>query len=557
VICHCDPANGGRSNLTFMPTEEIRKFLKGDVIDDSTTRQKYSRDASLFEITPKAVIFPKDAEDIQNLVKFASSKPGVSLTARSGGTDMTGGPLTESLVLEFDKYFNQVKEVGDGYAITQPGVYYRDFEKETMKTGQIMPSYPASREICAIGGMVANDSGGEKSLVYGKTHDYVQELKVVFADGKEYEVKKLSKAELNKKKRQQNFEGEIYKKIYDLVTDNEELLKASKPQVSKNSSGYNLWDVWDGENFDLTRLIVGSQGTLGLVTEVKFKLVPKKKHTGMLVVFMKDLGILGDFVNVVLPFQPGSFESFDDATLKLALKFFPGFLKQMGAKNLFSLGLSFLPEVWTILTYGMPKLVCLIEFEEDTREEVDRKLKELNAALAKFKVKTKIAATENESRKYWLIRRESFNLLRHKVAGKQTAPFIDDVIVKPEYLPEFLPKLHAITDKYRLLNTIAGHVGNGNFHIIPLMVLSNEEDRKKIPACLDEVINLILEYKGSITAEHNDGLIRSPYLPKMFGAEMYGIFEEVKKIFDPKNIFNPGKKVGASLDYAFKHMKRG
>lgn len=205
----------------------------------------------------------------------------------------------------------------------------------------------------------------------------------------------------------------------------------------------------------------------------------------------------------------------------------------------------------------MPKLVCLIEFEEDSQEEVDDKVKMLNEKLKTFPVKTKIASTEQEAKKYWLIRRESFNLLRHKVAGKQTAPFIDDLIVKPEFLPEFLPKLHAITDKYKLLNTIAGHVGDGNFHIIPLMVLSNEEDRKKIPACMDEVINLVLEYKGSITAEHNDGLIRSPYILKMFGAEVYKLFEEVKNIFDPKNIFNPGKKVGANLEYAFRHMKRG
>src|SRR3989338_6077344 len=132
--------------------DKIRKFLKGDVDDGESTRQKYSRDASLFEVKPQAVIYPKDVEDIKNLVKFAAGQSGVSLTARSGGTDMTGGPLTESLVLEFDKYFNEVKEVGEDYAITQPGVYYRDFEKATLKKGMILPSYPASREICALGG---------------------------------------------------------------------------------------------------------------------------------------------------------------------------------------------------------------------------------------------------------------------------------------------------------------------------------------------------------------------------------------------------------------------
>ncbi len=540
--------------------EEIKKFLHGDVQEDEQTRQKYSRDASLFEIKPRAVIFPKDVEDIENLVKFAAAskkaQPELSLTARSGGTDMTGGPLSESLVLEFDKYFNQVKEVGQGYAITQPGVYYRDFEKRTLETNQLLPSYPASKSICALGGMIANNSGGEKSLKYGQTKDYVMELKVVLADGKEYVFKKLSKAELNTKKRQENFEGGIYRKIHELIEKNEELIKAAKPQVAKNSSGYQIWDVWDGEYFDLTKLFVGSQGTLGLVTEAKLRLVPRKPNEGLLVIFLKDLAPLSDVINAVLPLKPTSFEAFDDETLKLALKFFPGFLKQMGAKNLISLGLGFLPELWLILTWGMPKLVLLAEFEEDSREEVMEKLKTLNEKLKSFPVKTKIAATEAEARKYWVIRRESFNLLRHKVRGKQTAPFIDDFIVRPEYLPEFLPKLDKIIKKYKLYATIAGHAGDGNFHIIPLMVLANEEDRAKIKPAAEEVYDLVLEYKGSITAEHNDGLIRGPYLEKMYGPEVYKIFEEIKKIFDPQNIFNPGKKVGASLDYALAHLKR-
>ena len=152
------------------------------------------------------------------------------------------------------------------------------------------------------------------------------------------------------------------------------------------------------------------------------------------------------------------------------------------------------------------------------------------------------------------MRRESFNLLRHKVKGKKTAPFIDDLIVRPEFLSEFLPKLYEILDRYKFLYTIAGHVGDGNFHIIPLMRLEREEERVKIIPAMDEVYKLVFQYGGSISAEHNDGLIRSPYLRQMYGDEIYRIFEEIKKIFDPQNIFNPGKKTSASLEYVLEHF---
>jgi FAD/FMN-containing dehydrogenase len=154
------------------------------------------------------------------------------------------------------------------------------------------------------------------------------------------------------------------------------------------------------------------------------------------------------------------------------------------------------------------------------------------------------------------MRRESFNLLRHRIKGMKTAPFVDDVIVRPEHYPEFLPKLYEILSRYEFLYTVAGHIGDGNFHIIPLMKLENEEERKKIPAASEEIYNLVLKYGGSITAEHNDGLIRSPYLEKMYGRRVVELFRETKKIFDPLNIFNPGKKVDSSLKFALEHIKR-
>ncbi|MEK7453070.1 MAG: FAD-binding oxidoreductase [Patescibacteria group bacterium] len=539
--------------------EDLKNLIKGDVFDDAKTLDIFSRDASILEVMPELVVAPKDVGDLKSLVKFVSERkkenPKLSLTARSAGTDMSGGPLNESIILDFLKYFNKIKEVSDdGYAITEPGVFYRDFENESKKKGFIFPSYPASKELCSLGGIVSNNSGGEKNPAFGKTENYVMELKVVLSDGNEYTIMPLNKSELELKMNQKDFEGDLYRRIFKLVSENSVLLKEAKPKVSKNSAGYYLWNIFDGEIFDLTKLIVGSQGTLGLVTEIKLRLVPVTKYSKLLVIFLRDIKNLAQIVNTVLPHKPESVESYDDNTLKLAFKFMPDIIKRIGPKNIFKFLLSFIPEVKMILTGGFPKLVILVEFTSNEENNIYEKMNALNDDLKKFKIKTHISKTDEESNKYWTIRRESFALLRKHVHGKHAAPFIDDIIVQPVYLPEFLPKLNKILEDYDFIHTVAGHVGDGNFHIIPLLDLSKKSNYGVIPEIIERVFNLVLEYKGSITAEHNDGIIRTPYLKKMFGDEVIKLFEETKNIFDPKNIFNPHKKVGSGLKYMVDHI---
>ena len=548
-----------------MTVEEIRAIVKGEVSTDEETLTKFSHDASIFEVKPQFVVAPRDAEDIKKLVLYVNAQrekmdSKASITARSAGTCMSGGPLTESIVLDMTKYFNRVLTVDGDYAITEPGVYYRDFDAQTKRVGLFMPSYPASRELATVGGMVANNSGGEKTLSYGKTEDYVMELSVVFADGNEYVVKPISKKELDLKMKLKNFEGKLYAKLFELVTENQKELAGAKPAVSKNSAGYYLWDVWDGETFDMTKLLTGSQGTLGIITRIKFKLVPVKPISKMAVIFLKDLKPLGDVVVEAMKHQPESLESYDDNTLKLAIKFFPGIARSLRkqGQSLFTLAKEFLPEVKMVLTGGMPKLVIFAEFAGTNEVEIDAKLKALGEGIAKLPVKFRLVTSAEESKKYWVIRRESFSLLRNNVKDKHTAPFIDDFCIKPELLPEFLPKLNTILAKYpSLIYTIAGHAGDGNFHIIPLMNLADPAQRMIIPKLSDEVYNLVIEYKGSITAEHNDGLIRSPYLEKMYGKDITDLFTQTKDIFDPQNIFNPGKKVHSSLPFALSHIKKG
>lgn len=526
---------------------EIKSFFKGDVLEDANTLTTYSRDTSLFEVRPKMVVFPKDVEDIKNIVKFVeqNKNQNLSLTCRSAGTDMTGGPLNESIIIVFTKYFKKIKEVGADYVIAEPGVYYRDLERETIKKDLIMPSYPASRETCAVGGMVANNAGGEKTLSYGKTENYVQELKIILKDGNEYVIKPLNKEQLDQKINQNDFEGEIYQKVYKLISENKNLINSSKPIVSKNSAGYNIWKIWNGQTFDLTKLFVGSQGTLGIVTEIKFGLVHPKKFSKMLVMFLKDLGSLAQIVHKILEFKPESFESFDDHTLKLGIRYL-----------FFRFAIKFLPELWTVVTGGLPRLVLIAEFTGNSLEAVKNKAQAAQNALQEFGVRTRITKDQEDADKYWTVRRESFNLLRTKTKGKKTAPFIDDIIVPPERLPEFLPKLDELLKKYDITYTVAGHIGDGNFHIIPLMNLSDPKSKEIIVELTKRVYDLVFEFKGSMTAEHNDGLIRTPFLHQMYGDKIYNLFKDIKKIFDPDNIFNPGKKVDGELDYAINHIKK-
>lgn len=535
--------------------------FKGDIDISEESRELYSHDASMFEIKPQAIVSPKDSQDLQLLVKLVAEAKkhnrGLSLTARSAGTCMSGGSINDSIIVNFMKYFNKVGVVSATSARSQPGVFYRDFEKQTLKHGAILPSFPASRELCAIGGIVNNNSGGEKSLEYGKTENFVTELKVVLSDGNEYTLKPLNRHELVTKMAQKDFEGKLYKQTFELIEKHYDEIKQAKPNVSKNSTGYNLWDVWDRETgiFDLTKLFVGAQGTLGLVTDAHFKLVKTRPYSGVLVCFMKNMDELGEIINTVMARKPATFESFDNYTLNLSIKFFPYFRKTLGWGGLIKLAFQLIPDA-LVLFKGTPKLILLIEFTGETQQEVDKKMTVMKQDLAPYKLEaTEEDNTEAKAWKFRIMRRESFNLLRKKVKDKHTAPYIDDLVVPPADLPKFLPQLRKIINKFGLLATVAGHMGDGNFHVIPLMKLENPKDRAKIEPSMKAVNELVLKYHGSLSGEHNDGLVRGPWLREMYGQKVLRIFKDTKHIFDPDNIFNPHKKADANWDYSFGHIR--
>lgn len=542
--------------------KELQAKIKGDVTFDEIDRERVARDTSLFYVKPELVVYPKNPVDISLILEYVNSKKqeglDIAVSMRAAGTCMTGGPLCYSIVLDTTKYMNHVTNVTATSAVAEPGVYYRDFEKKTLEAGWLMPSYPASRELAAIGGIVSNNSGGEKTLTYGKTEKYVESLDVVYANGKRDVLHAFSGNDLTVKLTENSEGGRIHKEMYDLITQNYDTIMGAKPTVSKNSSGYYLWNVYDKQNetFDLSKLVVGSQGTLAAVSAVTFTGVKPKNHSRMIVMFVPSTVHLGEIVVKMLEHKPETIESYDDHTFKVAIKFFKDIAVRMGG-NMFVLGFQFLPEFFMVLTGGVPKIILMAEFTGDTEEEVDAQVTAAYEDMKSFNLPIKKTTSERQAKKYWTFRRESFALLRSRMKGMRTAPTIDDIIVHPADLPEFLPKLDAIFNKpeYKdLVYTVAGHMGDANFHIIPLIDIHQVGIVDVLHKLMDEVFELVFAYKGSMSGEHNDGLLRTSYLPKMYSPEIIALFERTKSIFDPQGILNPGKKVRGDKEFAWSHI---
>jgi len=534
--------------------------FEGEILSDTTSLIHYENDTSLLELRPEIAVKPKSVEDIKKLVSVVSSQktvdPSLSLTARAAGTGMAGGVLNESIIVDVTN-LNSVKSVTTERVVTEPGVYYRDMDTETKKLGVIMPSFPASRDLCAVGGMVGTNASGEMTLSYGSTDSWVRRIKAVLSDGNEYEFKPLTTSELDEKKKLAGFEGDLYRKMYDLLENNYDVIKAAKPKVSKNSTGYALWNVWDRKTFDLTRLFTGSEGTLGIFTEIEFALTKPKEYKKLIVLFLPDLTKLTEVVGTILSHNPESFETYDDRVIQFTMRYLPEFVKVMKT-GLIKLGLSFIPEALMVLRGGgMPKLVLLAEFTGETEEEALKNAQEAFEDLKQYKMQMEIMQTEKQAKKFWTMRHESFNIMRKHSGKNRTAPLVDDIIVDTKRLPEFLPRLEKIMSAYKVVYTIQGHIGDGNFHIFPLMDLHEQGYRDMIMEITEKVFALVFEFGGSMSAEHNDGIIRTPYLRQMYGDNVMSLFEETKNIFDPQNIFNPGKKVyGHDLQYVKDHIDK-
>ncbi len=520
--------------------------FNGDITSDEAARRTASRDASIFEVMPSAIIRPRTVSDVQQAVQYVTKlkRQGhdISLTPRAGGTCMSGGPLTQSIVLDVSSHLNAIGAVESlGQTVrVQGGAMHLDVERIAAEKGLFFAPYTSSRDICSIGGMIGNNASGEKSIKFGATSENVDRIKVVLADGNEYEFGPLNRIELEKKKQQPTFEGEVYRRIDDLLTHNRRLIAERRPRTKKNAAGYALWDLWQDRDtmFNLARLFIGAQGTLGVVTEAELTLTPLPRYARMIVTPIHDPKQLPEVVKTALFYEPVTCETFDHHTYNLAKQYHP----EDAARAHIADG---------------KHMVVLSVFDGNHQDRVDTTAGRAKEKLESLGYETFWIDDQATVESFLTIRRKSFKmLLEHPASGTRAQAFLEDTIVPLEHYGDFLLQLEAILSEYQLIYTYAGHIGDGSIRLIPLIDMEAPGAAELVMELETKVNNLVLQFGGSISVDHNDGIIRTPYLEKQFGPEMVQLFREVKQIFDPLGIFNPGKKVGGTFDYALEHIIR-
>jgi FAD/FMN-containing dehydrogenase len=522
----------------------LREHIVGEVTEAKNIREYFSTDGSIFTVEPQIVIYPRTTDDVRKTARLswqlAEKGKTLSITARGAGSDQAGAPLGDGIVLVFPAHMNKLLELDSKkmQARVQPGLIYRNFQ-DTIKThGLFLPPYPSSIDYATLGGAIANNTAGERTIKYGATKDFVAGVEVVLANGELIETRRLSRRELSHKKGLSTFEGEIYRAIDGLITDNWNLIQLMKKDVSKNSAGYDLIDVKHSDgSFDLTPLIVGSQGTLGIVTEARLRLAANNMKRTLMVAGFSNIDEADSVLADIMKQKPAALEIVDSNLLDFVEAHNPNQLKGL-------------------LEPPYPKIVLLIEFDDNGKGIQARKMKKVAKIVKKVTSDFQITDDYEERDELWKIRHSAAALISHTDGTKKALPIIEDGVVPAEKFPQFVDNIYAMFEKYGLQSAVWGHAGNANLHMQPFLDLSQLGDRQKIFKIMDEYYDMVIKLGGSTAGEHNDGRLRAPYLPKLYGAEIYKLFEAVKKIFDPKNILNPGVKIGVTREDQVKHLRR-
>jgi FAD/FMN-containing dehydrogenase len=525
--------------------KKLAKTMTGEISVAETDLEYYSTDGGVFELEPTAIVFPHDTNDVATLVKTVDEfhqlgNDKISLTARGNGTDQGGGPINTGIIVDFMRHMNQILEIGDDYVVVQPGCLYGRLQTELEKNGQYIPAYPASIEICTIGGAVANNSAGEKTVKYGSTRDYVDAVQVVLADGTVTWLHAMNDEQLNHRKSLDTFEGDIFRKIDNLIKNNQKTIHEDHPHVTKDSSGYALWRVIEQDGkFNPAQIIVGSQGTLCFVTAMRIRTIPTPdpNKVSLLVSYYESLDAAGAAAQALHDLEPSALEIVDKNLINLVNVQKPELLKGL------------LP------TGPVPAIVLLCEF--DNQDDVQRqgKLDAAQKIIDQHAYDSVLKNTPKAEAEAWKLRRSAAAVMWTIPGKKKALPIIEDGTVPPHKLTEFVTRAYEIFNKYELEIAIWGHAGDADLHMQPFMDLSDKSDRKKLFAMTDEFYAMVKELGGTPAGEHNDSLMRAVYRPKMFSAEIESLFNQVKDIFDPENMLNPHKKVGVDFNYVKKHLR--
>ncbi|MBA3602952.1 MAG: FAD-binding protein [Parachlamydiaceae bacterium] len=511
---------------------EFSNTLNGEVRFDEITRIAYSVDASIYEIQPIGVVTPTNRTQLISTLEIAG-RHGISVIARGAATGITGGCIGPGLVIDVSKYLKAIIEInyGEEFVICEPGVIQDELNAQLSSHGYRLGPDTSTGNRATIGGMLANNAAGARSLHYGKMVDHVEEVLLALTNGELIRLKELSSEELQEKISQEGHESEIYKKVLGLREEYKDDILLHFPKIPRRVSGYNLDELIKNENLNLSKLIAGSEGTLGIVIEMKLKISKKPRALGLCIIHCHEMLPSMKYVPEMLRFHSFSLEMID-AHILTAGRNHPATQGKLK---------------WLV---GEPNVVFVAEFEEANEALVQEKLALFTTEMQKLNVGYAYVHVTNppEMDAVWAVRKAGLGLLLSKRTYSRAIAFIEDISVGPDSLAPFMEAFLACLKRFGKEAGIYGHVGAGCIHIRPYVDLNQADEQKTMEKMMLAVAELLLEHGGALSGEHGDGYVRSWLNEKMFGERLHRAFCELKAAFDPNNLMNPGKIVhGAPL----------
>ena len=507
--------------------DELQRQVSGEVRFDEMTRVLYSTDASIYEIEPIGVVIPRDADDVVAVLE-AANRYGVPVLPRGGGTSLAGQTVGHAIIMDFSKYMRHVVEVNsdEGWVRTQPGIVLDELNHHLQPYGALFAPDPSTSNRGNVGGALGNNSCGAHSIVWGKTVDNVRELDVVLSNGDAVHFGALDREQLEAKMRGEDLEAEVFRRLFDIGEANHDEILGRYPKIQRRVSGYNLDELVAGGDFNMARFVVGSEGTLVAITEAKLRTVLRPKMKALGVLHFNDLIESMEATVATLELDPAAVEHIGSLILRQA------------RTNLkYARMMDFIE--------GNPEAVLVVEFVGESEAELEAKLDGLEGRMKRGRLGyaiRRLTDPEQQSR-VWDVRKAGLGLMMNVSGPAKPLPFVEDTAVAPEVLPQFIDRFDRIVREHGTTAGYYGHASVGCLHIRPLIDLKMESGVERMVSIADQISDLVLEFGGSMSGEHGDGLVRSVWNEKMFGAQLYNAFRDVKAAFDPKGVLNPGKIV--------------
>jgi FAD/FMN-containing dehydrogenase/Fe-S oxidoreductase len=508
--------------------DDFRGHFHGDLLVDPVARGLYATDASLFEIEPLAVAVPRDIDDLAFLVRYAFEKQ-IPVIPRGAGTGVAGEALGSGLVVDLSTHFRTIVEIGADFARVQPGVVLRNLNVELARRGRRFAPDPASAASCTIGGMLATNASGSNIALHGYVSDHVAALDVIWDNGETGALRRpKSHFESPNGKpalEQSGRTEEIASAVRQLLLDNAAMIEATGPKTPYNRCGYHLHGVNGPHGLDLARLLIGSEGTLAFFTEAALRTLPLPNGRSAVLFGFDSLDAAIRAADFVRRSNPASCDLLDRRLLTLTRGRSPEMAKLIPA---------------------VAEAVMLVEFERDDQDEARQAGLDLIDSLQRLHRLALLAlpAFDDEAiERLWHVREAALPALYTLGKGPRPLAFVEDIGVPPEALGEFLNRLQTILQRFETTASYLIHAATGQVHARPFLDLADPGHADKLWAIADQVHNLAIDLGGTISAQHGTGLARTPWVERQYG-RLFPVFRELKRIFDPQGILNPGKIVG-------------